>query len=56
MEIYLCHFGVLRVANKLKLTSLFGTGVWSYLFTTVFVLGGAIAFSVCVKKIFKKIK
>lgn len=52
MEIYLCHFGVLRVANKLKLTSLFGTGVWSYLFTTVFVLGGAIAFSVCVKKAF----
>ncbi len=51
MEIYLCHFGVLRVANKLKLTYLFGTGVWSYLFTAIFVLAGAVAFSVCAKRV-----
>lgn len=56
MEIYLCHFGVLRVANKLKLTHLFGTGAWSYLFTCLFVFAGAAAFSVCVKKIFDIIR
>jgi len=51
MEIYLCHFGVLRVANKLKLTYLFGNGIASYLFTAVFVLAGAIVFAVGAKKV-----
>lgn len=51
MEIYLCHFGVLRVADKLGLLYFFGTGVWSYLFTSLFVFAGAVAFSVCAKRI-----
>ena len=53
MEIYLCHCGVLRVADKLGLNYLFGRGVWSYLFTTLFVLAGAVVFSVCAKKVLK---
>lgn len=53
MEIYLCHFGVLRVVGKLNLKYLFGTGAWSYLFITAFVLIGAVAFSVCAKKALK---
>lgn len=51
MEIYLCHFGVLRVADMLGLKYLFGNGGWSYLFTTMFVLAGAVVFAICAKKV-----
>ena len=55
MEVYLCHFGVLRVARKLNLVYLFGDGIRSYLFTSVFVLAGAVAFSVCTKRVLNSI-
>jgi len=55
MELYLCHFGVLRVARKLKLVYLFGDGALSYLFTSAVVLAGAVAFSVCAKRVLNSI-
>ena len=55
MEVYLCHFGVLRVAKKLGVCSLFGNGWVAYVCTVSFVLMGAVAFSVCAKKVLKVI-
>ena len=55
MEIYLCHFGVLRVADKLGIRYIFGKGIWSYLVTTLFVFIGAVIFSVCAKRVLKAV-
>ncbi len=55
MEIYLCHFGVLRVAEKLGLKYCFGNGIGAYLFTGIFTISGAVAFSVCAKRALKVI-
>lgn len=52
MEIYLCHMLVFRVVEKMRLNYLFGAGCLSYIITIVFVSGGAVAFSMCVKEIF----
>lgn len=51
MEIYLSHMVVFRVIEKLKLNRILGNGLVQYLFTVVLVLGGAIVFSVIVKRI-----
>lgn len=51
MEIYLCHFGILRIAEKIGLKYWFGNGVTAYLFTCLFTIVGAVTFSACAKKV-----
>lgn len=55
MELYLCHFGVLRVAKKLGLAYAFGTGAGAFWFTTAFVLVGSVLFSVCARWMLSKL-
>lgn len=55
MEIYLCHFGILRVLDKMGLKYLFGKGLASYLFTSGAVLAGAVFFSLGMKRVLKVI-
>lgn len=49
MEIYLCHFGIFHVAERLHLNYLFGKGVASYIVTVLLVFGGSIVFALCAK-------
>lgn len=50
LEIYLCHLPVFRVLEKLKVNTLFGGGVWSYVFTCILTILGA----VCVATTYQK--
>ena len=50
MEVYLCHLPVFRVLEKLKVTTLFGNGVVSYVVTCALTILGA----VCVATLYQK--
>lgn len=50
MEIYLSHMVVFRLVEKMGLNRMFGNGWLQYFITVIFVLVGAICFSVVVKK------
>lgn len=49
MEIYLCHFGIFHVAERLHLNYLFGKSVFSYIVTVLLVFGGSVVFALCAK-------
>lgn len=55
-EIYLCHMVIYRVLEKLHLVHLFGNGLLAYIFTSIVVICGSIAFSVCAKWFLDKIE
>ena len=50
MEIYLCHMVAFRLMEKLGLTRVFQSDLWSFLFAFVGTFVGAIIFSVLVSK------
>lgn len=52
MEIYLSHMLVFRGMEKMHLNTILGNGLVQYIFTTVSVLIGTVAFSYVMKKIF----
>lgn len=51
MEIYLSHMVVFRLVEKMGLNRMFGNGWLQYFLTVIFVIVGAICFSVVVKKL-----
>ena len=51
MEIYLSHMVIFRVIERLGLDRMFGDGWLQYTATVIFVLAGAIVFSVVMQKI-----
>ena len=55
MELYLCHFGIFHVAEKLHLNTLFGNGMLSYVATVLLVFAGSIVFALCAKWVLKKL-
>ena len=51
MEVYLCHMFVFRVVEKLRLSSVFGSGWLQYAVTVFLTLIGAAAFALVVQKL-----
>ncbi len=54
-EIYLCHMLVYRAVELVKLDTLFGKNIWSYIFTCCIVFGGAVPVAWCYQLIERKI-
>lgn len=55
MEIYLCHFGIFHVIDRLHLNYLFGKGVLSYIVTVLLVFAGSAVFALCAKWALRKL-
>ena len=55
-EIYLCHMVIYRMLEKLHLIHLFKNGLLAYIFTSVALICGSVAFSVCAKWFLNKIE
>ncbi len=55
MEIYLCHMLIFRVLERLGLVHLFGDPWLSYVTAAALTLGGAVAFSMAVRRIFGRV-
>lgn len=55
LEIYLSHMVIFRVLEKMRLTKLFGSGVLSFVITSIATFIGTILFSLIVKKILDRI-
>ena len=56
MEIYLSHMVMFRVVEKVRLNRIIGNGWLQYLFTSLLVLAGAIAFSYVVQKLIQYVE
>lgn len=55
MEIYLSHMVIFRVVERIKLTTVAGGNIWSYIITVILVIGGSIIFALCAKWFLKKV-
>ena len=47
LEVYLCHMVVLRILQKLKLTTLFPSNLLNYAVTALLTVCGSVVFALC---------
>jgi hypothetical protein len=50
MEVYLSHMVMFRAIEKLHINTMFGNGWFQYVVTVVLTIGGAVVFSVVIRK------
>ena len=56
MEVYLSHMFIFRAIEILHLNTIIGNGWMQYIFTSLIVIAGTIAFSYVVQKIINKLE